>query len=188
MDHCVQVSDSSQDNKKKGEDGGTYEGRSVAGHPGDEDDLVPVTVSANTSTARRRRVVPLALTTAKLVLDIVDSVPGGRAALGVLGGLQLAPEDLVVGLGGDLVDDDLLAVVRDLEDDELGLPPAHAEVIEGGDALIVDGDSGVQGGERVSVACSKRASCFPMFSHVSPGCGKAATLGGLGHARGCNLP
>lgn len=85
--------------------------------------------------------VPLALTTTKLVLDVVDSVSGGRLALVVLGVLELAAEDLVVGVLRNLVDDDLLAVVRDLEDDELGLSPAHAEVVECSDALIVDANS-----------------------------------------------
>jgi hypothetical protein len=41
----------------------------------------------------------------------------------------------------NLIDDDLLAVIGDLEDDELGLAAAHTEVVECCDAIIVDGDT-----------------------------------------------
>lgn len=125
---------------------GTYEGRGVAGDPGNEDNLVSarrISVGFQRSLYFFFSAVPLALTTSEFILDIVDGVPGSRAALGILGGLEFAPEHLVVWVLRDLIDDNLLAVVGDLEDDELGLSPAHAEVVECRDALIIDRDSNV---------------------------------------------
>jgi hypothetical protein len=105
----------------------------IIGHPADEGDLV----------AR-------ALTLVKL--DVVHSVAATDAfdaslvlALGVD---QLLTESLVVGLGGRLLNNDLLVVVGDLEDDPLGAL-AELEVVEGSDALGSDGDTG----EGVSVSC-----------------------------------
>lgn len=83
---------------------------------------------------------PLALAAAQLILDIVDCVPRNRPAIAVLGFLQFGPKHLIVGFAGNLVDDDFLAVVGDLVDDELGLSAAQAEVIECSDALIGNGD------------------------------------------------
>jgi len=99
-------------------------GGCIRGHPGDEDDLVS-----------------LALTTAQFILDIIDRISGSRVALGILYGLELAPECFVVGILRCLIDDNFLPVVGNLEDNELGLSPAHAELIEGVDAFIMDCDS-----------------------------------------------
>jgi hypothetical protein len=124
---------------------GSYEGSGVTGDPGNEDDLVSVRRLSMDLQKKASSVVPLALTASEFVLDIIDSVSGCGVTLVVLGGLELGPEHLVVWVLRDLVDDNLLAVVRDLEDDELGLSAAHAEIIECRDALIIDRDSGVAG-------------------------------------------
>lgn len=81
--------------------------------------------------------VPLALA-GNLVLDIVDSVTRGGAALAVLGIGELVAEDLVVLVLADGVYDDRLLVIGDLVDDVLGLAVAPAEVLEGSDAVILD--------------------------------------------------
>jgi len=99
-------------------------GGCIRGHPGDEDDFVS-----------------LALTTAQFILDIIDRISGSRMALGILYGLERGPECFVVGILRYFIDDNFPPVVGNLEDDELGLSPAHAEVIEGGDAFIIDCDS-----------------------------------------------
>lgn len=101
---------------------------------------------------------PLALTTTKVILDIVDCVPGCRATLAVTGTVELGAEGLVVLVLANLIDDNLLLVIGDLEDNELGLAMAHAEVIECSDALILDGNTanrrsireGSEGGSGVS--------------------------------------
>lgn len=84
---------------------------------------------------------PLALTTTKIILNIVDRVPGCRAALAVTGTVKLGAEDLVVLVLANLIDNNLLLVIGDLEDDELGLAVAHAEIVECSDALILDGNT-----------------------------------------------
>jgi len=105
---------------------------SIIGHPADESDLV-------------------ACTLALVKLHVVHSVAAANARLALLvvalGVDQLLPESLVVGLGGRLLDNDLLVVVGDLEDDPLGAL-AEFEVVEGSDALGSDGDT-----TGVSVSC-----------------------------------
>ena len=81
-------------------------------------------------------------------------------ALGILYGLERGPEYFVVGILRDFIDDNFPPVVGNLEDDELGLSPAHAEVIEGGDAFIIDCDS-------VNV----RNGCVSVNIHSSVCCG-----------------
>ena len=99
---------------------------SIIGHPADEGDLV-------------------ALSAVLLKLDVVHSVAAANARLALLvvalGVDQLLPESLVVGLGGRLLDNDLLVVVGDLEDDPLGAL-AELEVVECSDAVGVDGNTG----------------------------------------------
>lgn len=85
--------------------------------------------------------VPLALTTAEVKLDVIDSVSRCRVSLGVFCLLELGAEDVVVGISRCLLDHDLLAVVRNLEDDELGLPPAKTQLVESRDAVRVYGDT-----------------------------------------------
>ena len=108
----------------------------IVGDPADEGDLV-------------------ALSAVLVKLNIVHSVAAADAldtslvlALGVD---QLLPESLVVGLGGRLLDNDLLVVVGDLEDNPLDVL-AELEVVEGSDTLGSDGDTG----EWVSVAVGSR--------------------------------
>lgn len=116
--------------------------RSIVGHVADEGDLVA-----------------LALAAGSVVLDVVDGVAATDAlvalAILALGAGQLVAEDLVVGLGRGLLNDDLLVVVGELEDNPLGAL-AELEVVEGSDALGSDGDTG--GEERVS-CCLGLRSC-----------------------------
>jgi len=99
---------------------------SIIGHPADESDLV-------------------ARTLALVELHVVHGVAAANTGLALLvvalGVDQLLPESLVVGLGGRLLDNDLLVVVGNLEDDPLGAL-AELEVVEGSDALGSDGDTG----------------------------------------------
>lgn len=84
---------------------------------------------------------PLALA-GELVFDVVDSEARSRSVQAVLGLGELVAEDLVIRLVlADGVYDNLLLVVGDLVDDELGLAVAPAELLECGDALILDLDS-----------------------------------------------
>lgn len=88
--------------------------------------------------------VALALAARSIVLDVVDGVTAANAlgALAVLalGVDQLLAEGIVVGLGGGLLDDDLLVVIGKLVDDPLGAL-AELEVVELLDALGSDGDT-----------------------------------------------
>jgi hypothetical protein len=83
----------------------------------------------------------LALAAGGVVLDVVDGVAAANAldALAVLalGADQLLAESVVVGLGGGLLDDNLLPVVGDLEDDPLEAL-AELELVERLDALGSD--------------------------------------------------
>jgi len=99
-------------------------GRSIAGNPRDEYNLAS-----------------LALSTSQLVFDIVDGVSWSGIALDITSIFELGAEDFIVWVGGNLLDDDVLAVVGDLVDDELGLSTTHAKVVEYSDALIVDRNS-----------------------------------------------
>lgn len=95
---------------------------------------------------------PLALAVGQLILDVVHSVAGSGAVHAVLGTGELLTEGLVVLFLANGVYDNLLLVVGDLVDDELGLAVAPAEVLECGDALILDldtaGKEGVNNGMR----------------------------------------
>lgn len=101
----------------------------------------PIPHHATRKKERKTRNAPLPLTR-NLVLDIIHRIPRRRLALVILGAGQLGAERLVVLLRRDIVQHNLLLVVGDLEDDELGLAVAHAELVECGEALIVDGDAG----------------------------------------------
>ena len=120
--------------------GGTYEGRSVGRNPGDEDDLAP-RESKLGSDSKRITDIPLALTTREFVLNVVDSIARGRVTLVIAGITELITEGFVVLFWGDVVEDDFLLVVGDLEDDELGLAVAHAELIECSEAFIPNRNS-----------------------------------------------
>ena len=110
--------------------------RSIIGHPADESDLAA-----------------LALAARSVILDIVDSVAAANAlvALAVLalGADKLLAESVVVGLGGLVLDNNLLPVVGDLEDDPLEAL-AELKLVEGSDALGSDGDT-VEGTVSVAV-------------------------------------
>lgn len=88
--------------------------------------------------------VALALAAGSVVLDVVDGVTAtnafGTLAVLALGVDQLLAEGVVVGLGGGLLDDDLLVVIGELVDDPLGAL-AELEVVELLDALRSDGDT-----------------------------------------------
>jgi hypothetical protein len=60
----------------------------------------------------------------------------------VLGVEKLLAEDLPVRLGGGLLNYDLGAIIRQLEDDELELVLLGLEVVVGGYAVPADGRSG----------------------------------------------
>ena len=104
-----------------------------------------ISIHPCTIVSREDSVVPLALAATEIELDVVDSITRSGVALVVTSGLEMRAEDLVVGVLRDLVDDDLLLVVGDLEDDELGLgrlaTSAHAEFVECINALIGDGNT-----------------------------------------------
>jgi hypothetical protein len=85
--------------------------------------------------------VPLALTTAEVVLNVVDSVAGGRTALAVLGSSELLTENLVVLVVADGIDNNVLLVIGDLVDDVLGLALAETELVECRQALVLDGNT-----------------------------------------------
>lgn len=85
--------------------------------------------------------IPLALTTTKVVLDIVDGVTGDGLTLVVLSVLELGTESLVVLVAGLLVEDNALLVVGDLEGQELYLALAETELVELVDDRIIDGNS-----------------------------------------------
>jgi hypothetical protein len=78
----------------------------IIGHPADEGDLAA-----------------LALAAGSVVLNVVHGVAATNAldtlAVLALGADQLLAESVVVGLGGGLLDDNLLPVIGDLEDDPL---------------------------------------------------------------------
>jgi hypothetical protein len=101
--------------------------RRIIGHPADEGDLAA-----------------LALAAGSVVLDIVDGVTSANAlntlAILALGAEQLLAKSVVVGLSGGLLDDNLLPVIRDLENDPLEAL-AELELVEGSDALGSDGDT-----------------------------------------------
>ena len=78
--------------------------------------------------------IPHALTSAKGVLEIVDSV--SAVVFGELG-----QEGVVVGVIAGLLDDDALLVVAEFVDDVLGLL-AELEFVESGDAIIGKADTG----------------------------------------------
>ena len=95
-----------------------------------------------------KQCIPLALTR-NLKLDIINSITRGRVAVGILGGCELGTKDLVVRilrvLLGFFIERDLLLVVGDLENDELGLvgfAAALMELFEGSQGLVLDGDTG----------------------------------------------
>lgn len=85
--------------------------------------------------------IPLTLS-GNLILNIVGGISGRRVASSILGISELCTENLPVRIIGNVLDDDSLLVVGDLVDDELGLAAAHTEVVEFGDAFIIDGDTG----------------------------------------------
>lgn len=97
-------------------------------------------------------IIPLALA-GKLVLDVVHSITRGSVTLVVAGRVELVAENLIVGLLRNLIKHDLLLVVGNLEDDELGLVAlavaAHAEVVECVEHILLDGDT--NGGSLSSV-------------------------------------
>lgn len=128
----------------------TYESRGVAGNPGDEDDLASIIGNRSVERTPHHKVwrmpksgvcVPFALTTAEVVLNVVDSVTGSGTALAILGSSELLPENLVVLVVTDGVDNNILLVIGDLEDDVLGLALAHTEVVECRQALVLDGNT-----------------------------------------------
>lgn len=88
--------------------------------------------------------VALALAARSIVLDVVDGVTAANAlgtlAVLALGVDQLLAEGVVVGLGGGLLDDDLLVVIGKLVDDPLSAL-AKLEFVELLDALGSDGDT-----------------------------------------------
>lgn len=84
--------------------------------------------------------IPLALSW-DLILDIVDSITRSWVALVIAGFAELGTEGFVVLFLRDVIKDDFLLVVGDLEDDELGLAVAHAELIVCVDAFVPDGDT-----------------------------------------------
>jgi hypothetical protein len=85
--------------------------------------------------------VPLALTTAEVVLNVVDSVPGSGAALAVLGSSELLAENLVVLVVTDGIHNNVLLVIGDLVNDVLGLALAETELVECRQALVLDGNT-----------------------------------------------
>lgn len=112
--------------------------------------LLQRTVSVVSLCAHRSSTcIPLALTR-NLKLDIINSVTRGRVAVGILGGCELGTEDLVVRIVRVLlrffIERDLLLVVGDLKNDELGLVgfgAALMELFEGSQGLVLDGDTGI---------------------------------------------
>jgi hypothetical protein len=84
---------------------------------------------------------PLTLSTSQLVFDIVDGVSWSGITLDITSIFELGAEYFIVWVGGNIVDDNVLAVIGDLVDDELGLSTAHAKVVECSDALILDSNS-----------------------------------------------
>jgi len=106
----------------------TYVLRRIIGGPRDEGDLGAC-----------------ALAVLELVLDVEDTVTAANALLALavlaLGVEELLTEDGPVSLLGGLLDNNLLPVVTDLVDDPLGVL-AELELVEGGDALGCDGNTG----------------------------------------------
>jgi hypothetical protein len=96
----------------------------IIGHPADEGDLAA-----------------LALAAGSVVLDVVHGVTAtdtlDTLAVLALGADQLLAESVVVGLGGGLLDDNLLPVIGDLEDDPLEAL-AELELVESLNALGSD--------------------------------------------------
>ena len=106
----------------------TYVLRRIIGGPRDEGDLGAC-----------------ALAVLELVLDVEDTVTAANALLALavlaLGVEELLAEDRPVSLLGCLLNNNLLPVVADLVDDPLGVL-AELELVEGGDALGCDGNTG----------------------------------------------
>lgn len=129
--------------------------RRIVGHPADEGDLAA-----------------LALAAGSVVLDVVDGVAAANAldtlAILALGVDQLLAESVVVGLGGGLLDDDLLPVIGDLEDDPLQAL-AELELVEGSDALGSDGDT--EGGCQFAVGLWMGTFLAVWLWWVMEGCG-----------------
>lgn len=73
---------------------------------------------------------PVTLASIKIKSDIIDSI--GRPALSILllGILQLLPEDVVVGVFADFVNDNLLQVVRNFVDDVFCAILAQLQVVK----------------------------------------------------------
>jgi len=97
---------------------------SLAGHPGNKDYLIS-----------------LPLSSLEFKFDIVDTISWCRVSFTVFCLLEFVTEDFVIRIMRALFDDDLLSVVGDLEDKELGLSTAETEFVEGSDALRVYGNS-----------------------------------------------
>lgn len=170
--------------------GSAYPGSEIVGDPGEEGDLVPRGASAGWSKSGRIWAIGIPHTLAvgassRVVLDIVDGVPCAGALLAslVLGlGVEQELAELVplrlLGLVRLLLlvlDDDLLAVVRDLVDDPLKVL-AQLELVEDADAVRRDGNT--RRGERM-LAAGKAVGGRRVGSAIChQGCGCVDSAGG----------
>lgn len=99
--------------------------------------------------SRKKGAIPCALAALQLVLEIIHRIPRPSSLLPL--GARLGVQDLLLEIlpfrvGGGFLDDDFLVVVRELVDDVFERF-AEFELVELGDAVRVDGGSGVCEGD-----------------------------------------
>lgn len=86
--------------------------------------------------------IPLAFAALELKLHIVDGIRGPILATTLLLGDELLSEGIVIRFSADLVHHNFLLVIGDLVNNVLGTTSSKFQLIEGGDAVRVDGESG----------------------------------------------
>ena len=85
---------------------------------------------------------PLALASLEFEFDVVDGIRWPVLAGLLLFGDELFSEGVVVGLFANLVNYDFLLIIGDLVDDVFWTAATKLELVESGNAVWIDGESG----------------------------------------------